>query len=73
MTEATLSTRVSWHQLGATTHRGFLRDLTDRLLLGQARPQTRVADVWVLADDFHALIGQKWNQNHDCGDYFKLS
>eukprot|EP00435_Cladocopium_sp_Y103_P043191 s1426_g12.t1 len=27
---------ASWHQLGATTHRTFLRELTDRLLLGQA-------------------------------------
>ncbi|CAK8991715.1 unnamed protein product [Durusdinium trenchii] len=26
---------VSWHQLGATTHRTFLRELTDRLLLGE--------------------------------------
>lgn len=46
--EATLSTCVSWHQLGATTHRGFLRDLTDRLLLGQALAK-HGADVWVLA------------------------
>ena len=33
----------SWHQLGATTHRSFLRELTDRLLLGQvgSRPRGR--------------------------------
>ena len=68
--EATLSTRVSWHQLGATTHRGFLRDLTDRLLLGQALANAELTfGCWLVLLDFHgtrAIIIEIFSSFLDC-------